>query len=195
LFETSGQGFLVHDYLDFNPSKARLKEMREMTKERVTRFREKRSGDDEETALQDRSPARTTRATVPLVVGSTASNHERGEVEGEDARALFDYWRERCGHPHAKATRERLAKIRARLREGYSSEQIRASVDGAAVAPYVNEAGKRFDDIELICRSGSKLEDFGGRVEQHGYGRPVRRPEALVRADAYLDAPEYQEAT
>lgn len=79
---------------------------------------------------------------------------------------LFDYWRERCGHPQAMPTRERLAKIRARRAEGYTDEQIRQAIDGAAKAPFVNEAGKRFDDIELICRNGSKLESFIDRANK-----------------------------
>lgn len=78
----------------------------------------------------------------------------------------FAYWREKCGHPQAKPTRDRLAKVRARLAEGYSLDAIREAIDGAASAAFVNEQGKRFDDLELICRSGSKLEDFIGRATQ-----------------------------
>jgi hypothetical protein len=77
-------------------------------------------------------------------------------------RALFDYWRERCRHPGAKLDNgdTRWQKVGARLREGYTPEQIRKAIDGAAVGAYVNDAGKRFDDLELICRNKVKLEDF-----------------------------------
>lgn len=73
---------------------------------------------------------------------------------------LFEYWQRTCEHPTAKATRDRTSKISARLREGYAPEQIRKGIDGARRDPFVNDAGKRFDDIELICRTGSKLEGF-----------------------------------
>lgn len=85
------------------------------------------------------------------------------EDDARTARELFEYWQQRCEHPQAKPTRERLAKVRSRLREGYTAEQIRAAIDGAARAAFVNDAGKRFDDLELICRNGSKLEDFIAR--------------------------------
>jgi hypothetical protein len=85
----------------------------------------------------------------------------RGEVSGR-ARALadFEYWQARCNHPNAKPTAERVRKIEARYAEGYTSEQVRSAIDGAARGAYVDDSGKRFDDIELICRSGSKLESF-----------------------------------
>lgn len=77
---------------------------------------------------------------------------------------LFDYWREQTGHTAAKPTRDRLAKVRARLAEDYTPEQIRAAIDGAAAQPFINNDGKVFDDLELICRTGSKLESFIDRA-------------------------------
>lgn len=85
--------------------------------------------------------------------------------KGKGIKPLFIYWKERCNHPHAKLTSERQRRIRARLDEGYSEEQVRKAIDGAARAAFVNEQGKRFDDIELICRNGSKLESFMERAE------------------------------
>lgn len=89
-------------------------------------------------------------------------------VEPDDstviARELFEHWQTVCGHPQAKPTPERLKAIRSRLREGYTAEQVRTAIDGAAVGAFVDERGKRHDDLTLICRNGSKLEDFIGRV-------------------------------
>lgn len=97
-----------------------------------------------------------------------------GKPDGADEKrvvgSLIDYWKARCQHPAAKATRDRRQKVTARLRDGYSSEDIKAAIDGAAVGAFVNDAGKRFDDIELICRNGSKLESFMDRARS----APVR---------------------
>lgn len=87
---------------------------------------------------------------------------------GEVVAALFGYWQDRCRHPQAKMTRERTAKVAARLRDGYTPEQIRAAIDGAARGAFVNDDGKRFDDLELICRSGTKLESFIDRPAPNG---------------------------
>ena len=90
-------------------------------------------------------------------------------TEQQDARRrslvnLFAYWRERCDHPQAKLTPERATCIGARLRDGYTEAEIRKAIEGAAVAAYVDkDSGKKFDDLTLICRNGSKLEDFISR--------------------------------
>lgn len=81
---------------------------------------------------------------------------------------LFEYWQDQCDHPQAKLTPDRRRKIGARLREGYTPEQIRQAIDGAARAAFVNDDGKKFDDIELICRTGAKLELFIDRANHHG---------------------------
>lgn len=84
---------------------------------------------------------------------------------GNEVRAVFDYWRQRCGHERAKLTGDRRRKIEARLRDGYTVDDLKAAVDGAAVGAFVNEQGRRFDDIELICRGGSKVEAFQARAK------------------------------
>lgn len=91
------------------------------------------------------------------------------EQHGQQVSELFAYWQEQCGHPHAKLTNDRRAKIKARLREKYTVEQIRTAIDGARRNAHTNEGtGKPFDDIELICRTGSKLELFIDRATTNG---------------------------
>lgn len=106
-------------------------------------------------------------------------------IVADAARALFDYWRERCGHPQAKLTDDRRRKLRARLQEGYTHEQIREAIDGAAVGAFVNDDGHRFDDLELICRTGSKLESFMARAQvgDDGFDLLDETEERLRRAE------------
>jgi hypothetical protein len=68
---------------------------------------------------------------------------------------------------------------------GFTVEQITAGVDGAAVGAYVNDDGKRFDDIELICRSGSKLESFIARKPSPARVAPLRPNDAIARANRW----------
>ena len=80
-----------------------------------------------------------------------------------DVEAVFNYWRDRTGHPEAKLTREREMNIRGRLEEGYTVEQLQEAIEGCRGSPFHqgdNERGHRYDDITLICRSGSKVEQF-----------------------------------
>jgi biotin operon repressor len=112
------------------------------------------------------SPPTEAQAIEDCEEEQTEEARERADVVPTDqVGALFDYWREHCEHPQARPTAERTSKIRARLKDGYTPQQIRTAIDGAARAPFVSpDNGKRFDDVELICRTGAKLEDFIGRA-------------------------------
>jgi hypothetical protein len=115
-------------------------------------------------------------ASEPLAAGPSSKSDQ------EIVKGLFDLWRERCGHDRARLTRDRAAKVKARLREGYTPEEIGQAIDGAAARPFVKE-GHRYDDLELICRNGSKLEDFMARAGAHS-GDHARRGTPAVRIDA-----------
>lgn len=78
-------------------------------------------------------------------------------------REVFDYWQRRLGKKAAKLTSDRISKIQARLREGYTVKQIKVAVDSLASSAWhrgENDKSRAFDDITLICQSGSKLEGF-----------------------------------
>jgi len=86
---------------------------------------------------------------------------------------VFTYWQRVLNHPQAKLTVERRKKIEARLKEKYSIEQIKSAIDGCRASPFhmgqgSDSDGTVYDDIELICRSGSKLEMFIAKVNNNG---------------------------
>ncbi len=97
---------------------------------------------------------------------------------------MFAYWQHQCGHPNAKPSAERCRKIAARLAEGFTTEQIRAAIDGAAVGAFVNEQGRVFDDVELVCRSAVKLESFIGRPAAAKPAKDERQERRQRRANA-----------
>jgi hypothetical protein len=78
---------------------------------------------------------------------------------------VFSYWQSALNHPQAKLTPERERVIRARLKEGYTLDVIKQAIDGCRASPFhrgQNERAQAYDDLTLICRSGSKLESFLG---------------------------------
>lgn len=96
-------------------------------------------------------------------------DHRAGEVQ-----EIFAYWQASLSHPTAKLTAERRRKVEARLRQGYTVEQIKQAIDGCAASPFhrgENDEGRVYDDLELICRSGSKLENFIARLSGGANGR------------------------
>lgn len=114
------------------------------------------------------SPARASSSSSTSISSSNSTSTETLASEGESrsivAGRLFLYWQKTCNHEQAKFTADRKSKAEARLRDGYTEQYIREAIDGAARAPFTNPEGKVFDDFELICRSGSKLEDFHERT-------------------------------
>jgi hypothetical protein len=89
-------------------------------------------------------------------------------VEAPVIQAVFDYWRLRCrkGRKSVKLGDKRRAAIKGRLRDGYTPKQIRIAIDGAVVGAFEKD-GKRFDDLELICRDEVTLERFISRWAEH----------------------------
>jgi len=78
---------------------------------------------------------------------------------------LFKYWCDVMGKnlSTSKLTAKRDKAIKARLKEGYTVEQIKQAIDGCRNDPFSmgqNDRQKPFNDIELICRTGEKLESF-----------------------------------
>ena len=64
-----------------------------------------------------------------------------------------------------KLTAKRDKAIRARLKEGYTVEHIKQAIEGCSRDPFSmgqNDRMKPFNDIELILRTGEKLESFLG---------------------------------
>jgi len=104
-----------------------------------------------------------TETELPGPNGPSSTSGKADVVRGQ-VRELFEYWAKRMQKPgSARLTAGRRAKVEARLREGYSVEDIKAAIDGCARSKFhmgENDGGRVHNDLELICRSGSKLEGF-----------------------------------
>lgn len=86
----------------------------------------------------------------------------RGDV-GTDVRAVFVYWQQVMGHARAHLDDKREKAIKARLKDGYSVADLCRAIDGCAKSPYhmgQNDSQAIYDDIELICRNGPKVDGF-----------------------------------
>jgi hypothetical protein len=76
---------------------------------------------------------------------------------------IYTFWKATMDLPRAKLTPERAKKIRERLKQGYSVEDIEKAIMGCHDSPFHrgdNERKTVYDDLTLICRNGSFLEKF-----------------------------------
>ena len=77
---------------------------------------------------------------------------------------VFNYWTSVMQKTDmTKLTPKRKTNITNRLKDKYTVQQIKSAIDGCSKSGWHmgdNEQGTLFNDIELICRSGDKLEGF-----------------------------------
>lgn len=91
------------------------------------------------------------------------------------------------GHPRAKLDRTRRARIEARLRDGYTVDQLVAAIEGASRSAWHmgdNPEGRRYDGIQTVLRDAEQVEKF---IDLSGLVRPEvgpgqQRPPVLTAA-------------
>jgi hypothetical protein len=117
-----------------------------------------------------------------------------------DAREIFDDWREVHDHPAAVATPERLRYIIKLLKRGYTVARLKTALRGVLFSPWhqgANDRKKVWDKISIIFEDGEKVEEFeelalkAGVTEQNlTDARFYKKP----RAARPLDKPDWQRA-
>jgi hypothetical protein len=99
------------------------------------------------------------KSNSPMIAKIKDGTSERAAVE-----RIFRYWQKQMNKPHAKLTRGRERKIIARLDQGYTEEEIKQAIDGCYLSDFHMGRSDRgtavYNDLTLICRNGSKLEQF-----------------------------------
>jgi hypothetical protein len=78
---------------------------------------------------------------------------QRARVE-----ALWQMYQEIVGKKSSKLGAARFDAIRRMVELGYTDEHFECAFYGAKVACFVDGKGRRFDDVELICRNEAKFE-------------------------------------
>lgn len=128
-----------------------------------------------------KSTALTRPAAVEAVKGKLvhmADARERRESKHRaEAELVFRYWQAKLGHTKAMFSRDREAKIVARLREGASPDELCYAVDGIAKSPWhmgENPGAQRYDGIDLLFRNRANVEKFAS--SQRGFRDGVPHP-------------------
>lgn len=194
--DRSGDDFEVHDWPDYQNYYVKK------SKKDADKKRKRRSRLSARTESGRRADgAAPSGRTAPPTDGRTDGRYGRTDVtDGQVKKPLsseldlelvdappltfsvvFDHWRKVMGHPDAKAVAKRRKAVAARLKEGYTVEQLKAAIDGCSKTPHnmgQNDRHERYDDLELICRDGAHVERFltkTGPTEA-----PTQRPEGKV---------------
>jgi hypothetical protein len=86
-----------------------------------------------------------------------------------DARGVFECWKDVMKHPRSHLDDKRLRLIVARLKEGYTKEDLCLAITGCSASKFhmgENDGGKVYDSIELIFRDAGKVDWFVNIGEQ-----------------------------
>lgn len=102
----------------------------------------------------------------------------------QHAQVVFDYWNARCKSGRAREfTEERRKAVLARLAARPVAD-IFIAIDGASAFPFIDKSGKKHNELELICRNGSKFDSFYERGERYWEQENTRIAEQLDRFNA-----------
>ena len=100
---------------------------------------------------------------------TTTKKEKKEEKEKNNniyVKNIFSYWQKKLNHKKSKLTKERATKILARLKEGYTEDDLKKAIDGCAASSYhmgQNEQGMVYDSIGLIFRNAEKVDEFISR--------------------------------
>lgn len=112
---------------------------------------------------------------------SHSDNHSKIPLV-EQARRVFGFWREHMKHPRAALDAKREKAITARLRDGYSVEDLVLAVKGCRLTPHnmgKNDRNTVFDDIELICRDAAHVDRFIHTASSANGAKPAQQQETI----------------
>jgi hypothetical protein len=101
--------------------------------------------------------------TVESILEKTKPAKSYVLVDSDAASQVFNDWREVMEYPEAVFNNKYRISIASRLKEGYSVADLKLAIRGVLFSPWhmgKNEAKMVYDDIELICRDGTKVEKF-----------------------------------
>jgi DNA-binding transcriptional regulator YhcF (GntR family) len=140
--------------------------------------------------------------TPPTPPPPPPSQNGQASKAAETARIVqrvFEAWQRATGHPGAKLTDARRRKVTARLREGYTAEEILLAVtEGWRHDPWRERADN--NDLVILLRDGPQLEKFlklARKAKGNGSGaadpdEELRRArEFAEQEDARLQAARY----
>lgn len=106
---------------------------------------------------------------------------------------IFDFWKTTMSlNGSTLLTPKRKQKIKQRLAEGYTIERIKNAIVGCSLSPFhngQNDNRTKYNDIELICRSGEKIEFFEQKAtEATKQALPQSELDAREAVKAGMDA-------
>ncbi len=110
-------------------------------------------------------------------------------AEAAAVQAVFDHWVRVMGKDRSKLDESKAKKIRARLREGFSVDDLKTAIDGCRSSPHhmgQNDTGTPYNSVVSVFKDGTRVEEHverARRARPNGNGASHRSQPSL---DAWL---------
>lgn len=129
------------------------------------------------------SPAhRTCHSSEPVIESITCEVSE-----------IFEFWKITMGKKRSQLTNAVKSKIRARLADGFSLDELRAAITGCKTSDFhmgANPAGTIYNSLELIFKNSNKTEEFIEKNQNYSrrlahesnYSNTSKKPASAVTA-------------
>lgn len=107
--------------------------------------------------VQGKPPAKAREEIPPCPPTLTPSKKQELDI----IKSIFEYWKDKTKSTHSVFDGKRQGRIRARLREGYTAEQLKRCIDLAVVDPFhngQNPRGKVYLGLQTIIRDAEKVD-------------------------------------
>jgi hypothetical protein len=152
---------------------AKRKERASTTSETVNHGQPRSSQEEVDVEVEEEEPTTDLPGLCPDIPGTSRTNTQTVEA----VRLVFEHWTVVMNKPKAKLTGDRERRIKARIREGYTVDDLKAAVDGCKASDFhqgrdPKSDGKVWDDLELICRDGKHVEQFMGHSKSPEPAKP-----------------------
>jgi hypothetical protein len=178
----------MHNYTDYQPSAATVRAAREDATRRKQLSRLKKLGAESQCDVVDPGSAGHTPVTAPrtrdphphpipsrkisISSDSPSASPDTSELAQQSSgaepsnaaavRAVFECWQLEHGKQRSKLDRARRARIKARLSDHFTVEQLCQAIRGAKKDSYLMgrdpKASRAFDGLETILRDASMVE-------------------------------------
>jgi hypothetical protein len=99
------------------------------------------------------------------------SASEKKQASKQDAiQKIFKYWQTELEHPLSKLDNKRKRCIEQALKQGFTIDELESAIRGCKQSPYHmgdNKTGQVYDDLTLILRDASHIENFMERSKHN----------------------------
>lgn len=94
-------------------------------------------------------------------VTNDVTRDETRRDETRDIRSVFEFWQQTHDHRGAKLDSARTQRIRARLREGFTPDQLKKAIANAKLDEFLmgkNDRNRVFDGLETLLKNAAQVE-------------------------------------